>query len=68
MISIVVNDQLKLFKIFDSLCLPLLPYMMVAKNVGQMRDTFEKVKNKYQFGVGGTHIDVTTLERKHYFF
>ena len=31
MISIVVNDQLKIFKIFNTLCLPLLPYMMVTK-------------------------------------
>ena len=68
MISIVINDQLIIFKTFDVLCLPLLPYMMVAQKVSQMRDTFEKVKKKYQFGVGGTHIDVTTLERNHYFF
>ena len=31
MISIVVNDQLEIFKIFNPLCLPLLPYMMVTK-------------------------------------
>ena len=68
MISIVVNDQLKIFKIFDILCLPLVPYMMVTKKVDQMRDTFEKVKKKYQFGVGGTHIDVTTLERNDHLF
>ena len=44
MISIVVNDQLKTVKIFDTLCLPLLPIMTHAKKVDQMRDTFEKVK------------------------
>ena len=47
MISIAINDQLINFKILHILCLPLLPYMMVAKKVGQMRDTFEKVKKKY---------------------
>ena len=31
MISIVVNHQLEIFKIFNPLCLPLLPYMMVTK-------------------------------------
>ena len=44
MISIVVSDQLKTDKIFDTLCLPLLPIMTHAKKVDQMRDTFEKVK------------------------
>ena len=68
MISIVVNDQFKTVKIFDTLCLPLLPDMTHAKKVDQMRDTFEKVKKKYHFGVGGTHIDVTTLERNDHLF
>ena len=47
MISIVVNDQLKTVKNFDTLCLPLLPDMTHAKKVDQMRDTFEKVKRLY---------------------
>ena len=67
MISIVVNDQLKIFKIFDILCLPLLPYMMVAKKLVKCVMHSKKSK-KCQFGVGGTHIDVTTLERNHYLF
>ena len=48
-ISIVVNDQLTSFKIFDTLYFPLLPFMMLAKKVDQMRDTFEKVKKSYDF-------------------
>ena len=32
------------------------------------RYTFEKVKKKWWFRVRGAHIDVTTLERKAYFF
>ena len=42
--------------------------MMATKKVDQMRDTYEKVKKKYGFHVGGAHIEVTTLERKAYFF
>ena len=68
MISIVINDQLIIFKIFDILCLPLLPYMMAAKKVDQMGDTFEKVKNKYCFRARGTHLDVTTLQQNNIFF
>ena len=68
MISIVVNDQLKIFKIFDILCFPLFPYMMMTQKVSQMRDTSEKVEKKYWFRVRGAHIKVTTLERKAYFF
>ncbi len=56
MISIVVNDQLKIFKIFDTLCLPLLPYMMLAKKVCQMRNTFKKVKKQVWISSGrGAH-------------
>ena len=49
MISIVVNDQFKTVKIFDTLCLPLLPDMTQAKKVDQMPDTFEKVKKSIDF-------------------
>ena len=48
MISIVVNNQLKTVKIFDTLCLPLLPDMTHAKKVDQMRDTFKKVKKIFK--------------------
>ena len=47
MIPILVNDHLQIVWIFDTLCLPLLPDMMRPNKVGQMRDTFEKVKIKY---------------------
>ena len=47
MISIVINDQFKTVKIFDTLRLTLLPDMTIAKKVDQMRDTFKKVKKKY---------------------
>ena len=44
MISIIINDHLIIFKIFDILCLPLSPYMMLTQKVCQIADTFEKVK------------------------
>ena len=34
----------------------------------QIRKYFQRFQKKYGFCVGGTHIDVTTLERNHYFF
>ena len=40
MISIVVNDQFKTVKIFDTLCLSLLPDMVHAKKVDQMHYTW----------------------------
>ena len=39
-----------------------------SKKVCPKRDTREKVKKKWCFRVRGVHIDVTTLERKCYFF
>ena len=41
-----------------------LPAIILTKKVYQMHETLEKVKKKYWFRVRGTHIDVTTLERK----
>ena len=46
MIPILVNDQLQIVWIFDTLCLPLLPDITQANKVHQMRDTSEKVKIK----------------------
>ena len=46
MTPILVNDQLPIVWIFDTLCLPLLPDITQANKVDQMRDTSEKVKIK----------------------
>ena len=47
-ISIFADDQLKVFKKKYALCLPLLPYIMMAtRKDSQMRDTSEKVTKKY---------------------
>ena len=68
MISIVSNDHLRFSRFLEALCVPLIRYMMLAKKVSQMRETFEKVKKKYWFRMGGAHIEVTTLERNAHLF
>ena len=41
-----VNYQLKISDIFDNQSPSLLPHILIAKQVNQMRDTFKKVKMK----------------------